>query len=84
MWLNARVYEMKRLLKKTGTFYIHLDWHACHYVKTEIDKIFGYNCFMNEIVWRYRRWPSKQRAFQRMHDVILRYVKTPDDSHKWN
>jgi len=84
VWLNARVYEMKRLLKKTGVFYIHLDWHACHYVKTELDRIFGYNCFTNEIVWRYRRWPSKQRAFQRMHDVIFRYVKTPDNAHKWN
>jgi len=41
VWLNARLFEMKRLLKPTGSIYVHLDWHACHYVKVEMDKIFG-------------------------------------------
>jgi hypothetical protein len=42
IWLNARLYEMKRLLKKTGSIYVHCDWHASHYIKVEMDKIFGY------------------------------------------
>ncbi len=53
MWLNARLLEMKRLLKPTGSIYVHLDWHAAHYVKVEMDKIFGYDNFLNEIVWCY-------------------------------
>ncbi len=74
-WLNARLLEMKRLLKPTGSIFIHCDWHASHYIKIEMDKIFGYDSFVNEIIWRYRRWPSKQKAFQRMHDTILWYRK---------
>ena len=41
IWLNARLFEMKRLLKKTGSIYVHCDWHASHYIKVEMDKIFG-------------------------------------------
>ena len=60
IWLNARLLEMKRLLKKTGSIYVHLDWHASHYAKVEMDKIFGYENFINEIVWCMRgRYPTK-------------------------
>src|SRR5713226_1481431 len=52
IWLNARLYEMKRLLKKTGSIYVHLDWHAVYYVKAEMDKLFGPDNFLNEIIWR--------------------------------
>ncbi len=53
-WLNARLYEMKRTLKSTGSIYIHCDWHASHYIKCEMDKIFGYENFQNEIIWCYK------------------------------
>lgn len=43
IWLNARLYEMKRLLKRNGSIYVHCDWHASHYIKVEMDKIFGYD-----------------------------------------
>ncbi len=82
IWLNARLYEMKRLLKPTGSIYVHCDWHASHYIKVEMDKIFGYENFRNEIVWSYRRWPSKHANFQRMHDIILRYSLGGDVT--WN
>ena len=42
-WLNARLWEMKRVLKSTGSIYVHCDWHASHYIKCEMDKIFGYD-----------------------------------------
>jgi adenine-specific DNA-methyltransferase len=45
-----RLKEMHRLLKPTGSIYAHLDWHAVHYVKVEMDKIFGYDNFVNEII----------------------------------
>src|SRR2546428_5168429 len=77
IWLNARLYEMKRLLRSTGNLFVHLDWHAAHYVKVELDKIFGHNNFRNEIVWYYaNKLPTGGSIFDRHHDVILWYSKT--------
>ena len=50
VWLNARLLEMKRLLKDTGQIWIHLDYHAVHYVKAETDKIFGCDNFRDEVI----------------------------------
>lgn len=74
VWLNARLYEMKRLLKPTGSIYVHCDWHASHYIKIEMDKIFGYDLFRNEIVWCYSGGGTPRTDFPRKHDVVLRYV----------
>ena len=82
--MTIRLVELHRVLKPTGSLYLHCDPTASHYLKLVLDQVFGANNFQNEIVWRYRRWPSKQRAFQRMHDVILCYVKTRNASRKWN
>ena len=71
IWLNARLYEMKRILKATGSIYVHCDWHASHYIKVEMDKIFGYDRIQNEIVWHYRRWTSPSNRFQRLHDILF-------------
>ena len=74
IWLNARLYEMKRLLKPTGSIYIHCDWHASHYIKVEMDKLFGYDNFVNEISWCYEDVGGKAtNYFKRKHDVILMY-----------
>ncbi|MBM2817333.1 MAG: Mtase protein [Ignavibacteria bacterium] len=76
IWLNARLYEMKRLLKNTGSIYVHLDWHASHYVKVEMDKIFGYKNFQNEIVWYYKSGGATKERFSRKHDILLLYTKS--------
>jgi DNA modification methylase len=78
VWLNVRLYEMKRLLKPTGSIYVHLDWHASHYVKVEMDKIFGVENFRNEIIWCYRGGGVPSNDFAKKHDSILRYSKTDD------
>jgi DNA modification methylase len=78
IWLNARLYEMKRLLKKTGSIYVHCDWHASHYIKVEMDKIFGHGNFLNEIIWHYSAGAVGKKHFGRKHDTILRYGKTKD------
>jgi DNA modification methylase len=75
VWLNARVYEMKRLLKPTGSIYVHLDWHAAHYVKVEMDKIFGYDNLVNEVIWSYRSGGGAKHHFGRKHDTLLFYAK---------
>lgn len=76
IWLNARLYEMKRLLKDTGSIYVHLDWHASHYVKVEMDKIFGYDNFRSEIVWWYLWGGRGKNQWNRKHDIIYFYTKT--------
>ncbi len=58
-----------------GSLVMHVDPTTSHYVKVALDEALGRKHFANEIIWRYRRWPTPQRAFQRMHDVLLRYVK---------
>ena len=80
IWLNARLYEMKRLLKATGSIYVHSDWHASHYIKVEMDKIFGHSRFLNEVVWHYKSFHGNvRRYYARKHDVMLIYTK----SEKW-
>jgi len=82
--MTLRVTEIFRVLKPTGSFYLHCDPTASHYLKLVLDAVFcGHGGdFQNEIIWRYRRWPSKQKNFQRMHDVIFRYTK--GDDWIWN
>jgi DNA modification methylase len=78
IWLNARLYEMKRLLKKTGSIYVHCDWHASHYIKVEMDKIYGSNNFMNEICWCYSGGGRGKNTYAKKHDILLLYSKTKE------
>jgi site-specific DNA-methyltransferase (adenine-specific) len=74
-FLEPRLREMHRLLNATSTVYVHLDWHAVHYVKVLLDDIFGYDNFLNEIVWSYRTGGLSPRWFARKHDTILAYAR---------
>lgn len=76
--LHARVAAARELLAPEGCLVLHVDPKTSHYAKVLCDEVFGPGCFASEIVWRYRRWPSKTRNFQRVHDVLLRYVRDPD------
>ncbi|MBM3436541.1 MAG: hypothetical protein FJY07_10045, partial [Bacteroidetes bacterium] len=83
VWLNARLYEMKRLLKDTGSIYVHLDWHASHYVKVEMDKIFGSGGkdgheagFKAHIIWNYSWGVRSEKRWNRKHDDVLFYSKS--------
>ena len=79
-YMAQRIIEMHRVLKDTGSLYLHCDPTASHYLKILLDEIFGKNNFRNEIVWCYKR-PSapKQRQLPRLHDVIFWYSK----GEKW-
>jgi len=74
-WLNARLFEMKRVLKSTGSIYVHCDWHASHYIKTEMDKLFGYDNFQNEIIWSLGNRGGNAENFPKNHEIILFYAK---------
>jgi site-specific DNA-methyltransferase (adenine-specific) len=75
-YMAQRIVEMHRVLKDTGSLYLHCDPTASHYLKVVLDEIFGKNNFRNEIIWCYKR-PSapKQRQLPRLHDVIFWYSK---------
>ena len=82
--MAPRLVELRRVLKKSGSLYLHCDPTASHYLKVLLDAAFGADCFRNEIVWRYRRWPAKARRFQRMHDVLLFYTASADNEHTFH
>jgi site-specific DNA-methyltransferase (adenine-specific) len=81
--MAPRLVELARVLKPTGSLYLHCDPTASHYIKVLLDQVFGPGCFRNEIVWRYRRWPAAARRYQRMHDVLLFYTARPGSEHTW-
>ena len=76
-YMAVRILEMKRLLKPTGSIFLHCDWHIGHYLKILLDAIFGKANFRNEIVWHYSGWNKKLRShLERRHDVILFYARS--------
>jgi site-specific DNA-methyltransferase (adenine-specific) len=74
--MAPRLAEMHRVLKLTGTIYLHCDPTASHYLKILMDAIFGAKNFRNEIVWCYAGGGIPKNDFPRKHDIILRYSKT--------
>lgn len=82
-FMRPRCLQLHRVLKPTGSFYFHCDWHASHYVKVMLDQIFGENQFVNEIVWK--RSDAKSDVGQgakhlgRIHDSIFYYAKGGGD-----
>ncbi len=76
--LGTRLSLARELLDSAGCLVLHVDPKTSHYAKVLCDEIFGPRSFASEIIWRYRRWPAKTKNFQRVHDVLLRYVKDPD------
>jgi site-specific DNA-methyltransferase (adenine-specific) len=82
--LAPRLQHARTLLAPHGSIVIHVDPKTSHYVKVLADEIFGEDAFASEIVWRYRRWPTKTPNFQRMHDVLLRYRKDPKAAPRWS
>ena len=82
-FMAVRLPAMRRVLKPTGSIYLHCDPTASHYLKAVMDAIFGWANFRNEIVWR--RTPAKALMTKRLptnHDLILSYQRT--DQAKWN
>jgi site-specific DNA-methyltransferase (adenine-specific) len=79
--MAPRLVELRRVLKRSGSLYLHCDPTASHYLKVLLDGIFGPASFRNEIIWRYRRWPAPSRRFQRMHDVLLFYTAGTGNEH---
>ena len=82
--MAQRLAELHRVLKPTGSIYLHCDPTASHYLKLMMDAVFGYNNFCNEIVWSYRKWSTGKYTFQRNHDIILFYSRSADRTRTFN
>ena len=74
-YMAIRLIEMHRILKDSGSIYLHCDPTMSHYIKLLMDIIFGEKNFRNEIVWCYRKWTNTANHFQKNHDIIFAYSK---------
>lgn len=74
--MAERLLELHRVLKATGSVYLHCDPAASHYLKILMDAVFGPEHFQNEIVWGYKTGGASQRRFSRKHDLIFFYSKS--------
>ena len=74
--MAPRLIEMRRVLKPTGSIYLHCDPTASHYLKILMDSIFGVKNFRNELIWCYKKWSNAAAYFQKNHDDILFYTKS--------
>ncbi|GEJ46028.1 hypothetical protein CRS_26360 [Chryseobacterium sp. ON_d1] len=80
-----RIREMHRLLKKTGSIYIHCDWHINHWVRLILDEVFGYERCVNEIVWCYTGpGVNSQKNYSRKHDNLYLYSKSSNYTFNTN
>ena len=78
-YMAQRLFEIHRVLKNTGSIYLHCDPTTSHYLKLVMDAVFGEENFRNEIVWHYSSLGATRKHFPKKHDLILFYSK----SKKW-
>src|SRR5687767_4181214 len=82
-YMRPRCDRLARVLKPTGSFYYHCDWHASHYVKVMLDQIFGAQNFQSEIIWRRSTGKGLAfRGFPNSHDSLFYYTMSKDFT--WN
>lgn len=77
-WLDPHLAHCRRVLAATGSLFVHLDHRAVHYIKVALDRLFGRDRFVNEIVWCYAVGGKSRRGFGRKHDTILWYARSSD------
>lgn len=77
-WLTPYLAHCRRVLAETGSLFVHLDHRTVHYVKVALDRLFGRDAFVNEIVWCYAVGGRSRRGFGRKHDTILWYARGPN------
>jgi site-specific DNA-methyltransferase (adenine-specific) len=82
--MTIRLIELHRVLKPTGSFYLHCDPTASHYLKVVLDQVFGIKNFRNEIVWCYKERERVLPNWNPKHDIILFYSKSYKSSHTFN
>jgi DNA modification methylase len=77
-WLAPCLADSRRLLREHGSLFVHLDHRTVHYVKVALDRLFGRERLVNEIIWCYSVGGKSRRSFGRKHDTILWYARGAD------
>ena len=80
--MGLRMLEMRRILKETGSIYLHCDSTASHYLKLLMDAVFGRDNFRNEVIWKRTSAHNDPSRFGRIHDILFYYVK--NEGATWN
>lgn len=75
-YIKIRLIEMKRVLKNTGSIFLHCDKIASHYLRVLLDEVFGFNNFQSEIIWSYKRWSNSKKGLLNSHQNIYFYSKS--------
>ncbi len=83
-YMAIRLLECHRILKNTGSLYLHCDPTMSHYLKILLDCIFGETNFRNELVWCYKGASEAKTCFPRKHDILFFYVKTKDTAFNYD
>jgi site-specific DNA-methyltransferase (adenine-specific) len=81
-WMRPRLRELHRVLKPTGSLYLHCDDHASHYLWLELDGIFGVRHYSESITWRRAHAHNEGGSFGRIHDTLL--MRTRSRRYTWN
>lgn len=77
-FMKDRLIQCKRVLKATGSIFLHCDRNASHYLKVLMDEIFGVSNFQSEIIWSYKRWSNAKKGLLNNHQIIFFYSKTKE------
>ncbi len=75
-YIKSRLIECKRVLKNTGSIFLHCDRTASHHLRIILDEVFGTKNFQSEIIWFYKRWSNSKKGLLNNHQVIFFYSKT--------
>lgn len=73
--LEEQFHHSKRVLKEHGNICVHVDWHASHWIRVALEKVFGEEHFRNEIIWCYSSGGASSKHFSRKHDNLFVYAK---------
>ena len=75
-YIQERLQKCKKILKDTGSIFLHCDRSAPHYLRISLDEVFGVENFQSEIIWSYKRWSNARKGLLNAHQVIFFYSKT--------
>ena len=81
-WFYETAILLRELLTEDGSLYVHLDWHVAHYAKAILDEVFGYDRFLNDIIWQRTASHNDPRRYGIVHDILFFYTKGID--YVWN
>lgn len=81
-YIENRLKECKRVLKDTGSIFLHCDRNASHYLRIALDNVFNEQNFQSEIIWTYKRWSNAKKGLLNSHQIIFFYSKTKNFKFK--